>query len=390
MKPLLSFLASFLVLSLITGCWDNNELDEYGYVQAISIDRGEGDFVDITTHFYNPSSKMQTDPATSIAAKGINIRTTGETFFEAMREIPAKFGRKAKWDHMRVIIIEENLARTLNIREVLDFFSRDHEPRGTILPIIAEKSAAAFLDIKPFIEQTIGQQYRKMETTGALYSAKTSNLPLYDLAIQLSSPSKTSAMPYLHKNSLDNKASISGVALIQDGRMVGVLTEKDTETLMMLTDKYKYGVFEFPCMNHEKKKQLYNKESLEIINFNSQLVSKVTDENVTVDIQMTIEGTTGELRCSNLKTKQDMERFEQTIKEQIEHQIQHAIRTFKAKKVDVLGIGNQIYRNNPKLWKQLEPIWEDKLAQMQFQTHVQVHVLSTGMNAGTIFGKKEH
>ncbi|OME77451.1 hypothetical protein BK120_26430 [Paenibacillus sp. FSL A5-0031] len=390
MKPLLSFLASFLVLCLITGCWDNNELDEYGYVQAISIDRGEGDFVDITTHFYNPSSKMQSDPATSIAAKGINIRTTGETFFEAMREIPVKFGRKAKWDHMRVIIIEENLARTLNIREVLDFFSRDHEPRGTILPIIAEKSAAAFLDIKPFIEQTIGQQYRKMETTGALYSAKTSNLPLYDLAIQLSSPSKTSAMPYLHKKSLDNKASISGVALIQDGKMVGVLTEKDTETLMMLTDKYKYGVFEFPCMNHEKKKQIYNKESLEIINLNSQLVSKVTDENITVDIHMTIEGTTGELRCSDLKTKQDMERFEQTIKEQIEHQIQHAIRTFKAKKVDVLGIGNQIYRNNPKLWKQLEPIWDDKLAQMQFQTHVQVHVLSTGMNAGTIFGKKEH
>ncbi|MGO4346080.1 Ger(x)C family spore germination protein [Paenibacillus sp. MCAF9] len=390
MKPFLSSLASFLVLCLITGCWDNNELDEYGYVQAISIDRGEGDFVDITTHFYNPSSKMQTDPATSTAAKGINIRTTGETFFEAMREIPAKFGRKAKWDHMRVIIIEENLARTLNIREVLDFFSRDHEPRGTILPIIAEKSAAAFLDIKPFIEQTIGQQYRKMETTGALYSAKTSNLPLYDLAIQLSSPSKTSAMPYLHKNSLDYKASISGVALIQDGKMVGVLTEKDTETLMMLTDKYKYGVFEFPCMNHEKKMQIYNKESLEIINFNSQLVSKVTDENVTVDIHMTIEGTTGELRCSDLKTKQDMERFEQTIKEQIEQQIQHAIRTFKAKKVDVLGIGNQIYRNNPKLWKQLEPIWEDKLAQMQFQTHVQVHVLSTGMNAGTIFGKKEH
>ncbi|MGG1638401.1 Ger(x)C family spore germination protein [Paenibacillus sp. NRS-1760] len=390
MKPLLSFLASILVLCLITGCWDNNELDEYGYVQAISIDRGEGDFVDITTHFYNPSSKMQTDPATSIAAKGINIRTTGETFFEAMREIPAKFGRKAKWDHMRVIIIEENLARTLNIREVLDFFSRDQEPRGTILPIIAEKSAAAFLDIKPFIEQTIGQQYRKMETTGALYSAKTSNLPLYDLAIQLSSPSKTSVMPYLHKNSLDNKASISGVALIQDGRMVGVLTEKDTETLMMLTDKYKYGVFEFPCMNHEKKKQIYNKESLEIINLNSQIVSKATNENVTVDIHITIEGTTGELRCSDLKTKQDMERFEQTIKEQVEHQIQHAIRTFKAKKVDVLGIGNQIYRNNPKLWKQLEPNWEDKLAQMQFQTHVQVHVLSTGMNAGTIFGKKEH
>ncbi|MFF2089799.1 Ger(x)C family spore germination protein [Paenibacillus sp. NPDC058174] len=389
MKPLCSFLASFLILCLLSGCWDNNELDEYGYVQAISIDQGEGDFIDITTHFYNPSSKMQTDVTTSAAARGINIRTTGETFFEAMREIPTKFGRKAKWDHMRVIIIGEKLARTLNIREVLDFFSRDHEPRGTILPIIAEKSAADFLDIKPFIEQTIGQQYRKMETTGSLYSAKTSNLPLYDLAIQLSSPSKTSAMPYLHKNKLDKKAAISGVALIQDGKMVGLLKEKDTETLMMLTDRYKYGVFEFPCMNNEKK-QIYNKESLEIVNFNSHLVANVKNDKVTVDVHMSIEGTTGELRCSDLKTKQDMERFEQMIKEQVEHQIQHTIRTIKAKKVDVLGIGNQIYRKNPKLWKQLEPDWTDKLTQMQFQTHVQVHVLSTGMNAGTIFGKKEH
>ncbi|WP_042162017.1 Ger(x)C family spore germination protein [Paenibacillus gorillae] len=389
MKPLLSFLTSFLVLCLLNGCWDNNELDEYGYVQAISIDQGEGDFIDITTHFYNPSSKMQTDVTSSAAAKGINIRTTGETFFEAMREIPTKFGRKAKWDHMRVIIIGEKLARALNIREVLDFFSRDHEPRGTILPIIAEKSAADFLDIKPFIEQTIGQQYRKMETTASLYSAKTSDLPLYDLAIQLSSPSKTSIMPYLHKNTLDKKAAISGVALIQDGKMVGLLREKDTETLMMLTDRYKYGVFEFPCMNDEKK-QIYNKESLEIVNFNSRLVASVNNNKVTVDVHMSIEGTTGELRCSDLKSKQDMERFEQTIKDQVEHQIEHTTRTIKAKKVDVLGIGNQIYRKNPKLWKQLEPDWADKIAQMQFQTHVQVHVLSTGMNAGTIFGTKEH
>ncbi|MFF2908407.1 Ger(x)C family spore germination protein [Paenibacillus sp. NPDC057934] len=388
MRRLSSILLSLIVLSLTSGCWDNNELDEYGYVQAIAIDQSEDKRIEITTHFYNPSSKMAAGDTASAASKGTNIRTSGETFFEAIREIPAKFGRKAKWDHMRVILIGEQLARSLSIREVLDFFSRDHEPRGTILPLIAEQSAARFLNIKPFIENTIGQQYKKMETTSAHYSAKTSDIPLYDLAMQLSSPSKTSAIPYLHRSSLDNEAKISGVALIQDGKMVGLLGEPETETFMMLTGSYRYGVLEFSCMNHASN-QPYKKETLEVLTFSSKLTPTVKDDNVFVDVDVAFEGTIGELRCSHLKTTKDMSRFEQTIKEQVEKQLEHTLTTFKTNKVDALGIGNQIYRRNPKLWNRLEPTWDQKLARIQFKTNVNVKVLSTGMNTGTIFGTKE-
>lgn len=153
---------------------------------------------------------------------------------------------------MRVILIGEQLARNVNIREVLDFFSRDQEPRGTVLPLIAEQAAAPFLDVSPFIEQTIGQQYKRMETSGALYAAKTSKIPLYELAIQMCSPSNTSVLPYLHKTSVDNKAIISGLALIQDGKMVELLKEKDTEAFMMLMDRYIYGALEFPCTNENE------------------------------------------------------------------------------------------------------------------------------------------
>lgn len=88
-----------------------------------------------------------------------------------------------------------------------------------------------------------------METSGALYAAKTSKIPLYELAIQMCSPSNTSVLPYLHKTSVDNKAIISGLALIQDGKMVELLKEKDTEAFMMLMDRYIYGALEFPCTN---------------------------------------------------------------------------------------------------------------------------------------------
>jgi spore germination protein KC len=387
-KRFTSLLISLLILSLNTGCWDNKELDEYGYVQAVAIDQGEDNRFVITTHFYNPATKIEMGQSGNPAAKGINITTSGETFFEAIREIPAKFGRKAKWDHIRVILIGEQLARTLNIREVLDFFSRDQEPRGTVLPIIAEQSAAPFLDIKPFIEQTIGQQYKKMETSGALYAAKTSNIPLYELAIQMSSPSNTAVIPYLHKTSVDNQALISGLALIKDGKMVDILKEKDTEAFMMLMDRYIYGILEFPCLN-ESEKHPKKKESLEVITFNSTFTPTIENGSISVGVNISIEGTIGELRCSHIKTNKDMKKFEEHIVDHVEQQVKHATAFLTTKKIDALGIGNRIYRKHPQLWKELEPQWNDKLAQVKFDIDVDVKVLSTGMNSGTIFGTKE-
>lgn len=388
MKPFYSILVSLVILGLTAGCWDNNELDEYGYVQAVAIDRTKDDLVQLTTLFYNPSSKMETGASGKSAEKGINIQTSGETIFEAIRDITKKFGRKPKWDHMRVILIGEDLAKTQNIREVLDFFSRDHEPRGTVLPLLAQGSAGDFLKIQPFIEQTIGQQFKKMETSGSLYSAKTSSIPLYELAIQLKSPSKTSAISYIHKNNSQNKAEVSGVAFFKDGKLVDILDETDTEAFMMLTDKYISGILEFPCINSAKD-QVQNKESFEVLSFNSKVTPKVEDDVVSIGVNIRIEGTVGELRCSLLKTKEDVERFEHTITDMIKKQLQHAISIFKRQELDAIGIGNQIYRKNPKLWKHLEPTWNKRLAQSQFQIDVDVEVLSTGMNVGTPFGTKE-
>lgn len=82
MKRLTIILISLLVLTLTSGCWDNKELDEYGYVQAVAIDQSEDNHFVITTHFYNPSTKIEMGQAGNPASKGINIVTSGETFLK--------------------------------------------------------------------------------------------------------------------------------------------------------------------------------------------------------------------------------------------------------------------------------------------------------------------
>jgi spore germination protein KC len=157
---------------------------------------------------------------------------------------------------------------------------------------------------------------------------------------------------------------------------------------MMLTDRYIYGVLEFPCPD-ETEEPLRKKETLEVLTFNSTLTPTVKNGSVSVGVKIAIEGMIGELRCSHIKNNKDMKLFEQRVITQVEQQVEHATKFLKTKKIDALGIGNQIYRKNPQLWKQLEPQWKDTFAQTQFDINVDVKVLSTGMNSGTIFGTKE-
>ncbi|WP_135551325.1 Ger(x)C family spore germination protein [Paenibacillus cymbidii] len=389
MKPPVSALAVALVFTLLAGCWDNSELDEYGYVQAVAIDRRTDGLIQVTTHFYNPANKNnQVGGNTEPVQKGINIATSGETIMEAIRDIPTALGRKAKWDHMRVILLGEELARTENVREVLDFFSRDHEPRGTVLPLIAEQAAGPFLDVRPFVEQTIGQQYKKMENNGARYSADSSDIPLYDFAIKLKGPSKTAELPYLHRGVAPQEATVSGVAIIRNGKLADILDESDTEAFLMLTGRYTSGVIEFPCLENGKE-HTNAKESFEVVTLNGSTVPTVAGDKISVRVKIRIEGTVGELRCSHLKTKDDVARFERMIDDTVERQLRQTIERFKRNELDAIGIASRIYRMHPKLWKRLEPEWKQRFAQIDFQVGVTTRVLSTSMNVGTPFGTKE-
>lgn len=389
MKRFVALLSALLMMLLTSGCWDNSELDEYGYVQAVGLDRKADGLFQVTTLFYQPVSRI--DPSgdgAKLAQKGLTIVTSGETIMEAIRDIPNEFGRKAKFDHMRVIVFGEKLAQTENIREALDFFSRDHEPRGTVLPMVAKGEAGEYLSLQPFIEQTMGQQFKKMEQNGAHYSADTSDIPLYEFAIKLKSPSKTADLPYVHLGPSGERAVVSGVALIRDGKLAAILDDSETEALMLLTGRYVSGVIEFPCLRNGKD-DAEGKDSFEVVSTESRVSQAVQGEKLSVRAQVLIEGTVGELRCSHLKTKQDVVRFEQKLKEKVEAQLVQAIGQFRRREVDALGIANQVYRKKPRLWKQLEPEWEKRWAQSEFQVGVTVRVLSTGMNVGTPFGTKE-
>lgn len=384
MRSYITGTTCLVFLFLLTGCWNKAELTEFGFVQAVAIDISKEDKIELTTHFYLPAGGEAVSAAPP-RQKGVSIQTVGDTAFEAVRDIPIHFGRKAKWDHFRAILIGEEFAREKGISEVLDYFMRDHEPRETVFVLIAKGKAKDLLNIKPFIESTIGQQIRRMVDSASHYSAKSSKVPLLDLANELNSETSVAMLPVIQINKLPNIASVAGVAAIKNEKLVNqFVTPTDVESLLMMLNKYQSGVIEYPCGDPAEMKR----EALEVIALTGKVTPQVKGDEVISRVSIKIKGSLGDIKCSSMSTEGEGKQLEELISKHVEKNLRKTLANLQKEKLDLIGIGNQIYRKNPALWFKLKPDWDEHFANSRFIVDVQVRVINSGQNVGTPFSKK--
>jgi spore germination protein KC len=157
--------------------------------------------------------------------------------------------------------------------------------------------------------------------------------------------------------------------------------------VMILINQYKAGTLELPCP--ENKDSQKKKESFEVIKLDTKLIPKIKGNEVAVLVSTNIKGSISELRCSTLKTAEEGKQLEERLGNHIKKEMLSTIESFQNRKIDAFGIGNKIYRQNPKLWKQWKPDWDKRFAEAQFHVQVKVNIINTVMKTGTPFGKKE-
>jgi spore germination protein KC len=377
------------VFLLSSGCWDKSELIEFGYVQAVAIDQTEQGDIELTTLFYNPTAHSETSGSTSQIKKAIAITTQARSVNEAVQDIPLHFGRSAKWDHMRIILIGEKAARSKPIGELLDFFSRNHEQRATVLLMATQGNAKDYIKIKPYIEYTIGQQLRKIEESVSQFSAKTTKLPLYELAIQLEGESNVAIVPMAYKAPKNKDIVVAGAALFKDQRLAkSLISPNNIQPLLMLLNRYKQGIIELPCPE-AKQSSGDIREIFEVISIHTSVKPFIRGDELKVKVDTKLKGAINELHCSTLQTTKDENEMRNRIADQVKDNMEKMIAYLQKHKLDALGIADSLYRRHPALWKTWKPDWERRFANASFEINVEASILNIGLNAGETFGKKK-
>ncbi|MBW7474186.1 Ger(x)C family spore germination protein [Paenibacillus oenotherae] len=386
-KQLLLIILAGLAATLLSGCWNRAELPEKGFVMGVAIDKTKGNKYKLTTQIYKPAQKTSTQGGGSTLSYVI-IETEDETLFEAVRDITIQVGRRAQWAHMRVILLGEDVARKEDIGSVLEYFYRDHEARLTTKVQVTRGKAGGYLKVKPKIEQTVSQQLNRIQQAVARNAGKTADINLLSLAHYLRSEVPNVAIPLASRaKGSSSSIPIAGAAMIKEGKMVGSLNGKQMESLTILTNQYRKGVLQFLSVPSENE-QRRGFENIEVEKVRTNWKLAVKGGAIHAVLKVKVTGNIGTLKYTKLETREDELKLRREVQQSVKDQLHEIISLLQKKGIDLLGLGNRIYREKPQLWKKWKPDWERRFAESTFDIQVSVDLKSTLTTVGKSFQTK--
>lgn len=369
MAKLLKLSGILFILLSLTGCWDRVEIEERGFVVGLAIDTTEENSGEspegvrkenyrLTYQFVVPSSFQgngtsgQADGGSSGGNPYLNVTSEGKTIFQITRQLSTRLSRSPFLQHVKIIVLSEQLARQGYLYDALDLFVRDHEMRRAAKVMVTDGEARDALNIDPKIEP-IPIMFLEAITQNTVKTARM--LPPTNLG-------------EVHENLLmgtsfvvprlvvkDKQADISGAAVFDahDQRMLGTLDEKETIALNFIHSDVTGAVIEFLVKN-----QYF---AVEIKDAKNKITVNNLDKNrMKFSLEINSDGNVGESYGNlDLLDRKALREIENNAKNEIERLITHVIEKLQQEfNADVIGLGEHLKQEHYRKWESVKDNWE--------------------------------
>lgn len=381
---------ALLLLVLMTGCWDRKEIEDIGIVLGVGLDETD---IETTEPDKGPTSdgKQGEHPSLSMihqfaipkqfAAKAgmskknySNLISEVSPVFENIRELSTRAERSPSYEHLRIIVISETLARNIDLNNIINFFMRNTETRRTIPMVVSRgKARDAFeqggLITNPALRlRELADNYQK--TLNMAHEVR-----LGDMSERLTGKSSF-IVPRVDTTTKEVKYSGAAVIKGKTAKMIGWLGAKEIAGLNMLKgEKKSLGVITG-----------YDPESgeaivYEIRKMKSKIKPQVKGDKVTFAVKIETEGKLREdwVNPGNAFEPEFIKRAETATEMSIQKAAEKALsKTQKDFKVDVVGFGKKLSIENPRIWKKMKEDWDEQFSEMQVEIMTKVNIQEFG------------
>jgi spore germination protein KC len=376
-----------LVMSLLflPGCWSRRELNEIGIVSQVGVDLNEQKKIVLTIQVINPSGmKKQGSGGASVRI----VTSEGNTVFEAIRNLMLKSGVKLFYPHNHILVMGEDLARS-GLGPAVDFFIRDPEIRLTtwvlLTPGKAEEIVKASSDEEklPAIHlDRLLQDYR--------VTSKSVSVNLLDFSSMLMSEEIQPVAGRVEtvKQKDEETFALGGSGAFREDKLIAWLTPEETRGYQWVRDNIKGGILTAPSPKAPEEKdssegaKLPEQVSFEIIRSKTKIKPVLEENTLHFDIDVDVTCNLGEqMGNETYILTQDIQLLEETLGGVVNQEIQGILRKAQQDlKIDILGLGQTVARENPDYWKQVKEEWEEKyFTEVEIFVKVTPHVKFTGM-----------
>ena len=247
-----------VVMSLLTGCWDREELEDRSYVIGLGLDRSEyKGKIKVTMLLANPEvGSMQGGGGSTEKPREI-VTFDVNDFIAAKGTANSIVSRNISYEFLKIIVVSEKYAKDKKFVTTIIDTQKDKEIRmNTYLAVSKENASHYFLANKPKMETRPHKYYQYMIDHGiengmipdstlfryfkTLERGTDLYLAMYTTAKKAKNPKIRSEDEYLPgqvnaSGELDDTQFI-GSAVFKNGVMTNELTGQETRTVNILDD----------------------------------------------------------------------------------------------------------------------------------------------------------
>lgn len=368
-----------LALLLLTGCWDRKEIEETGIVLGLAFDK-QNKQIETLHCFALP--KSLSERGGSGTKNFVNLHNEGDLVFDNVRALAKGSVRYPSYEHLKVIVISEELARTTDLRNMLDFLLRNPQARRSTKVILSKgKAEELFKPVTP-LEPVSALKLSELADASSLTLEMAPRMILAEMSAKL--VSKTSFVVQRGEIVPHAGAQLSGGAVIKGdtGKWVGSLSAKEMAGLhFLLKDNHvKSGIVEVEDPAGKEPPFVY-----EFRKIRSKMEPRIKDGEISFTVSIETEGKlredwrTSGSAFDNSFIRHTEERTAERIKEMTEFALAKVQKELQA---DVAGFGKKLSIHSPQVWKSVKEDWETVFSAIPVEVQVRVSIRDYG-NRGT-------
>lgn len=389
---------------LLSGCWDYQEIEDRGYVLGLAIDKAvpipigqmdrehneqerkiekmplqEGEAQYAYTIQVPVIHKAMIKPGNqggggSEGHKSWDLTVVGKSFFEINREYSTRLNYPPFYEHMKVIVINEDVAKE-GILKHLDVILRDHEMRRRTKLFVTPQEAKSVLDVSPRIDD-YASLYLDILPQNATRVARMAHIT--DLGEVSKSIHGELDFVLPRVIATEDEIKDAGVGVFKEGKLVGYLGEIDTIYAKFVRDAVIGGitVVESPHPTGELI-------TLEIAETKTIVKPIVDGDSITMDIKVRMTyNLVEEMRQipDNTYDRKFLEEVEERanikIQEEIKDTVNYVQKEFGA---DIFHFNVAMQRYAPQKWQEVKNDWYDLFPCVDIQVTVKSQIKMTGL-----------
>ncbi|MFD0694629.1 Ger(x)C family spore germination protein [Paenibacillus sp. GCM10027628] len=386
MKPFI-YIGLLFILMTASGCWDRTEINDIAFVMGTALDLSDNGEFRGSVQVAVPIAGQGTPRGGGPQEKFFVISAEGKSSNEVIQKLQKKLSRRLYYAHRSVVFVGEKLARH-GIKDTLDFYSRDPLSRlRTYIMVVKGGEGREILQVRYPFEEVPTEAVKEMEILGPNLA-----VTMRDLFMDTSSDGIypvmgviEPAVPSIGMDERKNKVfQLAGSAIFKDFKLAGLLDEQDTGGMLWVKSQMKNGrvIANLPGG--------YGKVGMLLTKADRKIIPEIQGNKIKFIVQLEGEGSINDNDTPlDVSKPQNLDLIQKAMEKSVETQVRNfLVKIQKHYKIDAVGFGQEIYRNEPKQWKALKEQWDKKFPEADLSVAVKLSIRGSGM-AGAPLHLKE-